>query len=157
MPEIRNHVQELRRERKLTQEKLARRIGTTGPQINRLEKSQRKISVDWLLRLCAALNVGADEIVDLPLTRKGQEISHPRLLSSLIAEAIKAAKTHGIKSTPDQIGTWVSLAYNDVQHNNLNHRQAENLISTIILASKTFGKKAKAKKKASGNRKRQRQ
>jgi len=51
------HIKPLRIEAGLTQEDLAEQIGCTQSEISRIEKGERAIKVDRLLKLAAALGV----------------------------------------------------------------------------------------------------
>jgi transcriptional regulator with XRE-family HTH domain len=140
MANITNRIQKRREELGYTQEQLARLVGTTGPQINRLEKAQRKLTIEWLLRLCSALSCSADELVDLPVKSAKNKTCGQPLLSSLITCFAEAAAKHKAKPTPHQLGTWISLTYNDAVQNDISPRQIKSLIETIVLASKTSAK-----------------
>lgn len=50
-----NKIKELREALKITQYELADRIGTSAPQINRLEKGERRLTKEWADRLAPAL------------------------------------------------------------------------------------------------------
>jgi len=56
-------IRELREERKLTQEDLARRSGVARNTISRFETSARVPSIDMLEKLAAALGVGPSELL----------------------------------------------------------------------------------------------
>jgi transcriptional regulator with XRE-family HTH domain len=66
---MKNKLKDLRKKLNLTLQEVADKVGTSNVQISRFETGKRKLSLDWLLRLCEALGVTADEIVDLPLKR----------------------------------------------------------------------------------------
>lgn len=52
-----NRLRELREQAGLSQAALADRANTTQPQIDRLEKGERRLTLDWLKRLAVALGV----------------------------------------------------------------------------------------------------
>lgn len=56
-------LRELREEKGLSQAELARLAGTTQPQINRLERSQRTLSKDWAERLSPHLGISAERLL----------------------------------------------------------------------------------------------
>lgn len=68
-----NRIQQLREAKGWSQAELAQRTGTTGQQIGRLEAGKRKLSVEWMTRLAAALEVplaeflGSEERDTVPL------------------------------------------------------------------------------------------
>jgi len=51
------HIRELRKGAGLTQDELAERIGCAQSEVSRMERGQRSLTVDRLLRLAQALNV----------------------------------------------------------------------------------------------------
>lgn len=56
-------LQRLREDRGLSQAQLAELVGTSQPQINRLEKSKRKLSKDWAERLSPHLGIPAERLI----------------------------------------------------------------------------------------------
>lgn len=64
-----SQLRELRQAAGLSQEKLAELAGTSQPQINKLEAGQRKMTVDWAVKLARPL--GVDPTVLLGLSGEG--------------------------------------------------------------------------------------
>lgn len=58
-----NRLRSIRTAKKLSQQKLADLVGTSAPQINRLEKSRRKLTVEWLERIAPHLGCEPYELV----------------------------------------------------------------------------------------------
>jgi transcriptional regulator with XRE-family HTH domain len=56
IPEPEHYLRAWRRFRRLTQEQLAERVGTTGSVISELENRRKAMSLKWLHRLAIALN-----------------------------------------------------------------------------------------------------
>lgn len=68
MPVV-NRIGELREAKGWSRPELGRRMGTSGQQVERLEKGWRKLSTQWIDRLAAALDVSPQELIgdsDLP-------------------------------------------------------------------------------------------
>jgi phage repressor protein C with HTH and peptisase S24 domain len=64
MPRIHaNRIREYREAAHLSMQALAERAGTSAPQINKLEKGERKLTVDWMIRLGRALNVDPKDLM----------------------------------------------------------------------------------------------
>lgn len=61
-----NRISQLRRAQGLTLQQLADRVGTTNQQISHLEKGRRKLSIDWMERLAAALACQPFELLSAP-------------------------------------------------------------------------------------------
>ena len=59
-----NHIKELRKGRGLSQNKLAREIGTSNQQVSYLETGQRRLTDVWLLRLAEALECHPADLLD---------------------------------------------------------------------------------------------
>lgn len=127
-----NNVQKLRDERGWSQEVLAAKIGTSGPQINRLEKGQRKLTVEWLLRLCAAFDVSADKIANIPLSKVNTTTADPAMLGLIVGWLIEACDKYKIEQNPKDIGKWTSFVYNDVSDKDLNFKEARTLAFQIV-------------------------
>jgi transcriptional regulator with XRE-family HTH domain len=58
-----NRIREWRKRRGLTQEALARRVGTSVSEIHKLEVGKRRLTTDWLRRLGGALHCPAVELM----------------------------------------------------------------------------------------------
>jgi len=58
-----NSIQDLRKQNSLSQQDLAKRIGTTGQQVGHLEAGRRKLTQDWMVRLAAALDCAPADLL----------------------------------------------------------------------------------------------
>ncbi len=87
-----NRIKELRQSRGWSQQQLADRVSpkTTQPQIDRLEKGERKLSLEWMERIAPAL--GVDPTALLP-NRKGKQVSSNNAQQSVDAEPISGRVT----------------------------------------------------------------
>ena len=59
-----NKLKEIRKSRGLTQSALAQKINSSTPQIVKLERGERQLTQNWLLRLSKALDCTMAEILD---------------------------------------------------------------------------------------------
>ena len=59
-----NRLKELRLAANYSQDKLAELVGTTGQQVSRLERTERKLSPDWMERFSKALDVPVTAFID---------------------------------------------------------------------------------------------
>jgi transcriptional regulator with XRE-family HTH domain len=128
---FKNNIQPLREERGWSQDFLAEKLGTTGPQINRLEKGQRKLTVDWLLRLCAALDVSADKIANIPLS-KPKSGTDPTMLGLVVGWLIEACDKYKIGQSPKEIGKWTAYVYGEAVEKDLNFKETRALAFQIV-------------------------
>jgi imidazoleglycerol-phosphate dehydratase len=58
-----NKIRDLRKQKALSQQDLAKRIGTTGQQVGHLEAGRRKLTQDWMERLAAGLDCGPADLL----------------------------------------------------------------------------------------------
>lgn len=58
-----NRIKQIRERRGLTQDQLAELVDTTQPTIMRLERGQRKLTVEWMQRLAKALKCRPEELL----------------------------------------------------------------------------------------------
>ncbi|MDI1227375.1 MAG: helix-turn-helix transcriptional regulator [bacterium] len=65
-----NFIKQIRKERGLSSEALAEKVGTSAQQINHLENGKRKLSWDWIQKLAKALECHPLEITEGPGTVK---------------------------------------------------------------------------------------
>nr|WP_295830581.1 LexA family transcriptional regulator [uncultured Azospirillum sp.] len=90
-------MRELRQAAGLSQEKLAELAGTSQPQINKLETGQRKMTVDWAVKLAHPLGVepalllGLDVPAALPAARPSRPALAPLLRTASVPQAQAAA------------------------------------------------------------------
>lgn len=63
-PYNRNFLREWRQDRQHTQESLAAELGTTKGVISQFENGHRKLNIQWLDRLAAALQCSPGDILD---------------------------------------------------------------------------------------------
>lgn len=85
MSDLSNRIAEWRHRRGLTLEQLAARADTTHQQVMRLEKGQRRLTLEWLQRLSAALEVTPADLLPvdrIPPVESGVE-PHPAAFVTL--------------------------------------------------------------------------
>jgi len=58
-----NRLREFRDLAGLSMQALADRVGTTAPQINKLEKGERRLTLDWMTRLATALGIEPKDLL----------------------------------------------------------------------------------------------
>ncbi len=63
--EIGERIKEIRKEKNITQEKMAKIIKTTREQYSRYETGKRKLKIDQLTEICKYLNISADYLLGL--------------------------------------------------------------------------------------------
>ncbi|HYX08655.1 MAG TPA: RstR family transcriptional repressor [Bacteroidales bacterium] len=76
------HITTLRKDKKLSQSELGKRVGTSGDLIGRYERDEVKPSIDVIIRIADALNVSIDFLVgkttfeiNQDMLRRFQEVS----------------------------------------------------------------------------------
>lgn len=80
--EIGKRIAECRRERKLTQEELANRVGVTAQALSQYERGLRYPDVGILASLCNVLNAGADYLLGLE-DKKMTEFDDPQIQNEI--------------------------------------------------------------------------
>lgn len=75
-----NKLRILREQKKLSQAQLAERVGTSQPQIKRLEDGERKLTKEWAERIAPHLDVSAESLLFPDKTESGWH--KPSLVSS---------------------------------------------------------------------------
>ncbi len=89
---MKNHIRTLREQAGLTMQSLADRIGTTAPQINKLEKGDRRLTIDWIHRIAQGLGVPPQAIVSFDDRQIRDDRRIPALAPTL--ESILPATGH---------------------------------------------------------------
>lgn len=62
-------LREMRQRCQLSMEALAKRVGTSASQINKLEKGERRLTEEWLHRLATALECAPGDLLNNPSSR----------------------------------------------------------------------------------------
>src|SRR5689334_23641584 len=89
---MQNRIREFRQRAGLSMQALADRAGTSAPQINKLEKGERRLTVDWMVRLGRALGVDPTDLLPPDIARGaggGAGAGEPRLPESVKATPIE--------------------------------------------------------------------
>lgn len=131
-PKITNRIKELREERGVPGRRLAKMIGTSAPHMSRLENSLSPLSLEWILKIAAALDVNTHEIMNLPLDRKLSASCDDALLGSALGWLMDAADKHKIKLSRQDLSKWASYVYKEAVTQPLNAKQTQYLAMTII-------------------------
>jgi transcriptional regulator with XRE-family HTH domain len=143
MPKLKHRISELRLKRGITQERLAKMIGTSAPQVTRLENYQRKLSLEWLLLICKALRVTADEVVDLPYKGGKSADCDKELLGSIMGWILDACKQYGIKPECMELGKWAGYVYGDTLEKGLTPHETRRLTFKIVRLGQVEPKRSK--------------
>jgi len=69
-----NKIKEVRLEKGLTLQGLAERVGTSAPQIDRLERGLRRLTIDWLNRIAKSLDVTPGALLNSQFIEKEIEV-----------------------------------------------------------------------------------
>ena len=83
---MQNRIFVLRTERGLSLSALAKLVGTTKAQIQKLERGDRRLSLDWMQRIAGALNVKVSDLLpveDVPAKRSVSEAAIVTLIRQL--------------------------------------------------------------------------
>lgn len=92
-----NRLQEFRKKAKLSQAALAEKSKTSQPQIDRLEKGDRKLTVEWAERLAPHLNTSPREL----LFSKAGNAEHAELVNLRVEGIVEAGNFRDVTLTVD--------------------------------------------------------
>jgi transcriptional regulator with XRE-family HTH domain len=90
-----NRIREFREAKGLSQQALAERIGTSQPQMDRLEKGQRRLTQDWMLRIARELGCRPADILSsetsatAALSKEGLDARQKRILMAGVKEGLR--------------------------------------------------------------------
>ncbi|NDF12330.1 MAG: XRE family transcriptional regulator [Proteobacteria bacterium] len=97
---MQNRIKILRKKRGLTMQQLADLVQTTQQQIDRLEKSRRRLTVDWLEKLSLALDCEMVELLPLgSSTRNVQTTSRAKVIGTVATAEENALTSYADKDT----------------------------------------------------------
>ena len=98
-----NRVREWRRLRNLTVEELALRSRTTASQISKLERGQRRLTVEWMERLSKALGCRTQDLLPPDGASSGRNVGGPldrELLRRMGRALMKHLRAEGVELSP---------------------------------------------------------
>lgn len=72
-----NRIREIRETLGMTSDQLAERVGTSGVQIRRLEAGTRRLTVDWMQRIAAALECSPADLIATAVIAEAQDEVEP--------------------------------------------------------------------------------
>lgn len=105
-------IKEIRTAKRISRDKLAALMNTTGITIYRLETGVMQITEEWLDRFARALKCRPSEIIDGVSKEQSSAIDPVRLAKS--REAVEAVITERkLKLTNDQIAAMLAEVYNE--------------------------------------------
>jgi transcriptional regulator with XRE-family HTH domain len=111
-----NRLREWRRRKGISLAELARRTRTTASQISKLERGQRRLTVDWLSRLAPALGCRREDLLP-PAAAPGRDGPLPAVDRELLRRMVGLLSRHldeeGIALAPQGI-LESALALHDV-------------------------------------------
>lgn len=114
--EIYKKLKLLRKERGLTLNELAEKVGGDYQQISRIERGKSKLSIDLLLKMANALDAPISDLVKQPLPSKTQAPSEDKDLLATILEKIECAlQKEKLSLSPSVKASVVSQIYNQAQ------------------------------------------
>jgi transcriptional regulator with XRE-family HTH domain len=100
--DMKNRLREIREEKGLTLEEVAELVETSNQQIFRLEMGQRKLTLEWLSRLSAALGVSPLEIVPDLAEKAKKESIEVSVLESDLRDMVQNVYDNAIKLQNDR-------------------------------------------------------
>ena len=91
-----NRIRELREARGLSAADLAEKVGTSQPQITRLERGERRLTVDWMQRIAKALDCQPSDLMATATLAEFQEEITPYDPPPLFASSTRALASKGL-------------------------------------------------------------
>lgn len=131
-----NRIKELREARGISGRELAKTLKISGAQMSRLESRKSPLSMKWVAEISKALDVSADEIMDIPFDRKFTAKCDPALLGSVIGWLLTAAEQSKLTLSPKELSKWASYVYDGALKEKLNFKQTRFLAYTVVKATK---------------------
>ena len=134
--QLTNRIKELREERGMSSRQLAQKVGLSPPQMGRLENGKSQLTVKWILKIAAALDVDTNEIVNLPISKKLKSTCDDTLLGSAIGWLMEAGEQHKVELSRQELSKFASYVYKEAVEQPLNLQQTRYLAFTIVRAKK---------------------
>lgn len=91
-----NRIRQIRESLGVTADDLAEQVGTTGVTIRRLETGARKLTVEWMQKIAAALGVSPSDLLESAALAELQDDVVPSTLS-VLSGALKALEQKNLR------------------------------------------------------------
>ncbi len=100
-----NRIKEIREAIGMTQAELARRVGAVQSQLGFLERGERRLTVEWMGRIAAALGVAPQDLMNSPALQLGDSEVEPVALDDrgAVAEALAIKGLHIYRVLKDNV------------------------------------------------------
>lgn len=139
---MQNRITELRTAHGMSARALAKKIGVSPSQMSRLEADKRGLSLEWLLKISAALDVSPNEIVDVDLGAQQPNKCDQALMGVVVSSVFEACDHFDVKPAPKEIAGWISFVYDNAATNHSTFANIRELASTIVKINKSGGNRA---------------
>ncbi len=100
-------IAELRRKRGWTQQQLADAVGSSNQHIGKLEKGDRKLTLDWISRISKALDVPPADLINAGLNQAA--------LRDVVYCVAELQDTRNYRFTPEEFADLTVLLYQEIQ------------------------------------------
>jgi len=127
-----NNIEKLCKERGISARQLAKKIEISPPQMSRLINGQAVLSIKWLLKIAAALEVQPTDIVELPMNKKFIAKCDAALLGSIIGWLLEASAQFKVVLSKEQLSNLTSFIYNEVAERGLNFNETRHLTFAAV-------------------------
>lgn len=127
-----NHIEKLCKQKGLSARQLAKKIGISPPQMSRLINGQAVLTIKWLLKISAALDVQPNDIVDLPMNKKFIAKCDETLLGSIIGWLLEASDDYKTKLSAEQLAKLASFLYNEAAEQKLSFHETRALAFSSV-------------------------
>jgi len=127
-----NRIKELREERGISSRQLAKMIGTSAPQLSRMENGKSALSIKWILKIAGVLDVPTNEIVDVPFNKKFTTTCDDTLLGSVLGWLMEATDQYKVTLSHQELSKWAGFIYKEAVEQPLNFNETKYLAFTIV-------------------------
>lgn len=133
---MKNFIAQIRKEKKITQEELAERAGTSKVQISRLETGTRRLNSTWLERIAASLDVQPYELLPHDEVKVQKEINK-ETLRLILKEIDSYLDQNDLEISIDDKVKWITIVYERLQNIPAEQQksQAEMMIDVLAQAA----------------------
>lgn len=108
---LKNRIEEIRVARKWSRQYLADTLGVCRSQLERLEKGQRKLDLEWLERLAKAFNCNPLDIIDPGVPLPTEQKFDKESLESIIVALKTMIISNKISLSPQDEAKAISIIY----------------------------------------------
>jgi transcriptional regulator with XRE-family HTH domain len=127
-----NHIKEVCQERGISVRELAKKIGVSSSQMDRIVGGKEQPTLSETMKICGVLNTDSYKIFGLTFDKKLVNNLDDVLLGSVTVWLAEACNLYKVHLTKAEYSQWVSFIYREVVTRHMNGAETQHLATVVV-------------------------